>query len=147
MPPNNYDCSDGIDDDEVDDVVVAASAAYYFSRCNRRTNPEWCRLNRSAHVKKLQRESQFHRMYRMSYRSFKKLLYILKPYLQVNAKQGSCHNWGVRYVSPDLVLHCLLRYLASGSHHDIQLIALVTKSTFFCMCPSGYKCNTKVPTP
>jgi hypothetical protein len=22
MPPNNYDCSDGIDDDEVDDVAV-----------------------------------------------------------------------------------------------------------------------------
>jgi hypothetical protein len=119
MPSIKYYFSDGLDDDEVDDVVVAASAAYYCSRCNKGTNPAWHRLSWSAHVKKLQRESQFHRMYQMSYRSFKKLLTMLKPYLQVNEKQGSCHNWGMGYVSPELVLHCLLCFLSGGSHHDI----------------------------
>jgi hypothetical protein len=76
-------------------------------------------------VKKLQRESQFHRMFQMSLH--KKLLNMLTPYLQVNAKQGSCHNWGMGYVSPKLVLHCLLHYLAGESHHDIQIIASVAK--------------------
>jgi hypothetical protein len=66
MPSLKYYFSDGLDDDEVDDVVVAASAAYYCSRRNRGMNPAWRRLSWSAHVKKLQRESKFHRLYRMS---------------------------------------------------------------------------------
>jgi hypothetical protein len=69
-------------------------------------------------VKKPERGSQFHRMYPVSYRSFKKL-HMLTPYVQENAKQGSCHNWGMGYVSPQLVLHCLLWYVAGGSHHHI----------------------------
>jgi hypothetical protein len=56
-------------------------------------------LNWSVHVKKLERESQFHRIHQMSYMSFKKLLHMLTPYLQVNAKQGSCCNQGMGYVS------------------------------------------------
>jgi hypothetical protein len=63
MPSIKYYFSDGLDDDEVDDVVVAASAAYYCIRRSKGTNPARRRLIWSAHVKKLQRESQFHRMY------------------------------------------------------------------------------------
>jgi hypothetical protein len=69
----------------------------------------------------------------MSYRSFKKLLHMLTPYLQVKAKQSFCCNWGMEYVSPQLVLHCLLWYLAGGSHLDIGIVAGVANSTF-CVC-------------
>jgi len=79
------DYTDGID-------YVSAAAAFYSCSHNRRTNPVHGHLNWSVHVKKLPREPQFHRMFGMSYRSFKKLVDRLIPYLQVNAKQGSCHN-------------------------------------------------------
>jgi hypothetical protein len=104
MHSKNYDYTDGVDE-------VVAAAAFYSCRHNRRKNTAWYHLNWSVHVKKLQRESQFHRMYRMSNGSYKKLLDILTPYLQVNAKQGSCHNWGMGYASPQLVLHYLPRTL------------------------------------
>jgi len=55
MQSKNYGYTDGIDDNE----VAAASAAFYYCSCNSRTYPAWCCLNWSAHVKKLQRESQF----------------------------------------------------------------------------------------
>jgi hypothetical protein len=58
---------------------------------------------------------------------------MLKPYLKVNAKQGSCCNQSMGHVSPELVIHCLLHFLAGGSHHDIRLLAGVAKSTFFVM--------------
>jgi hypothetical protein len=81
----------------------------------------------------------------MSYRSFQKLLTMLKPYLQVNEKQGSCRNPGLGYVSPELGLHCLLRYLAGRSHHDIRLLAGVAKSTFFAYTHRGIDAILKCP--
>jgi hypothetical protein len=35
------------------------------------------------------------------------------------------------HVSAELILHCLLSYLAGGSHHDIHVHAEIGKSAFF----------------
>jgi len=46
---------------------------------------------------------------------------------------------------PQLVLHCLLCYLASGSHHDIWLKASLAKSTFFACVHWGVNAILKCP--
>jgi len=108
MQSKKYDYTDGIDDDEVDDVVAAAWAAFYSCRHNRRTNPAWHHLNWSVHEKKLERESQFHMIHQTNYRSFKKLLHILKPGLQLNAKQDSCQGYGICFPTADASLSAMV---------------------------------------
>ncbi len=69
-----------IDDDF---EIIAASAAAVLSK-NFRGDflvRQW--LNWNEHVKRLERERQFQRMYGMSVASFKKLIDLLRPWLQV----------------------------------------------------------------
>ncbi len=81
----------------------------------------------------------------MRYKSFRKLLSLLSPYLMVDAKQGSRCNHGMGHASPELILHCLLWYLAGGSHHDIQVLAGIAKSTFFACVHQGIDAVSKCP--
>ena len=115
LPDWLYD--DG-DDNDVDFIIAACLAARSLKR-SRRSPHQRKRLDWKAHVKRLHKEGQFERMYRMSYTSFKKLLHLLEPYLQVNEGQGSRRTSGNGHLTPELILHCLIRYMAGGSHHDI----------------------------
>jgi hypothetical protein len=124
-----YGSDHDISEDE-DDLITAVYGAVASYKRRRNAPLIRKRLKWMAHVKQLHREGQFNRMYRMSYKSFRKLLSLLSPYLMVDAKQGSRRNHGMGHVTPELVLHCLLRYLAGGSHHDIRVLAGIAKSTF-----------------
>jgi hypothetical protein len=131
-----YGSDHDISDDE-DDLITAVYGAVASYKRRRNAPLIRKRLKWMAHVKQLHREGQFNRMYRMSYKSFRKLLSLLSPYLMVDAKQGSRRNHGMGHVTPELVLHCLLRYMAGGSHHDIQVLAGIAKSTFFACVHRG----------
>jgi hypothetical protein len=139
---NEYDYFS--DDDGYDEIAATCAAVYSYKR-SRRTPPVCRRLNWRLHVKKLHREGQFNRMYRLRYSSFRKLLTMLTPYLEVNEMQGSLRNRGMGHVSPELILHCLLRYLAGGSHHDIRVIAGIAKSTLFSCIHRGIDAVLKCP--
>jgi hypothetical protein len=114
-----YNEYDSFSDDDGYDEIAATCTAMYSHKRSRRTPPAHRHLNWRLHVKKLHREGQCNRMYRMRYSSFRKLMMMLTQNLEVNEMQGSHWNCGMGHVSPELILHCLLRYLAGGSHHDI----------------------------
>jgi len=141
LPDWLYD--DG-DDDDVDFIIAACLAARSLKR-SRRSPHQRKRLDWKAHVKRLHKEGQFERMYRMSYTSFKKLLHLLEPYLQVNEGQGSRRTSGNGHLTPELILHCLIRYMAGGSHHDIRVLAGLPKSSFFYCLHRGIDAVNRCP--
>jgi hypothetical protein len=118
-------------DDEDYDLVAAVCAAFLTRKRSRRLPPKRKRLDWKAHVKRLHKEGQFQRMYRMSYTSFCKLARLVKCYLMVNEKQSNRQSRGAGPISVEIILHCLIRYMAGGSHHDIRVAAGLAKSTFF----------------
>jgi len=117
--------------DNDDDFVAAAAVAVVVFKRRRRPSHVPTRLDWIAHVKRLLKEGQFQHMYRMSHISFCKLLHLLLSYLKVNQHQGCRHRCGMCYISPELILHCLIRYMAGGSHHDIHVLFGLPKSSFF----------------
>jgi hypothetical protein len=119
------------DSDADDDVIAAVGAAAILLKRRRRISPIHKRLNWTSHVKQLISEKQFSRMFWMKYASFIKLFKMLSPMLQVDPVQGSRRSRNMGHVSAELIIHCLLRYLAGGSHHDIRVLAGIGKSTFF----------------
>ena len=102
------------DDDDDYDLVAAACAAQFFCRRRQAAPHKQKRLNWKRHVMRLNKEAQFDRMYRMPYSSFLKLLEILSPYLMVNEVQANRRTRGQGAITPELILHCLIRYLAGG---------------------------------
>lgn len=125
------------DDDDDYNLVAAACAAQFFCRRRRAAPHKQKRLNWKRHVMRLNKEAQFDRMYRMPYSSFLKLLEILSPYLMVNEVQANRRTRGQGAITPELILHCLIRYLAGGSHHDIRVVVGIPKSTFFSCLHRG----------
>jgi hypothetical protein len=55
----------------------------------------------------------------------------------VSVKQGCNQFQGVHHIYVELIVHVLLRYLAGGSFHDIQVTAGLAKSTFFSCLHCG----------
>jgi DDE superfamily endonuclease len=130
------------DDDDLDEdkdyktfsrLAVAASIAVVKSRrksrkaCFVRTRLEW-----DLHVEQLHEEGpqSFARLYRMNYSSFMKLLDILRPALLTNEKMSRVRTpFGP--ITPQIALHCTLRWLAGGSYLDIRLSAGISVASFF----------------
>jgi len=110
--------TNGIDDDL---EMIAALAAAVLSRNFRGDFVVRQRLKWNQHVRRLECEGQFHRMYRMSVASFNNLLDLLRPWLQVNLKQSCNASKGKQPIVAEIILHCTLRYLAGGSVHDIRV--------------------------
>jgi hypothetical protein len=69
-------------------------------------------------------------MYRMHHESFCELVHLLSPLPMVNINQGYSQNCGSGHVRIELIVHIILRYMAGGSFHDIQLTAEIATSTF-----------------
>jgi hypothetical protein len=122
------------DDDEDYDLVAAVCAAFLTWKHSRHLPPKRKRLDWKAHIKRLHKEGQFQQMYRMSYKSFCKLARLVKFYLLVDEKQSNRRSCGAGPISVKILLHCLIRYMAGGSHHDICVAAGLAKSTvFYCL--------------
>lgn len=72
---------------------------------------------------------RFQRRYRMSLAVFNQLCTLLLPSLQKEHK-NSC-------VNVEVVLHCTLRWLASGSYDDISSAVSISVPTFYRFIHSG----------
>ena len=102
------DSSDDDDDDDADLLSVAEhlclASALLSSRNNKITRS---RIRWQQHVQLLLHENQFHVMYRMSLRSFNKLLELLSPTLQLNERFGMLSSG--EPITCENMLHCTLR--------------------------------------
>ena len=122
--------SNDTDDDSlftVVEVIVVAEAIMSW-RSNRLTRS---RLNWQRHVQMLLHENQFDVMYRMTLESFNNLLDLLSPNLQVNERFSPLCCGAP--ISPEIFLHCTVRFLAGGSYHDIRQSASISKPSFYCV--------------
>ena len=79
----------------------------------------------------------------MDYSSVLKLCFIISPQVQVNDEM-SRRRTGKDSVTVEIMLHCLLRWLASGSYLDIKLSAGISKAAFYNYI---YKCMDAIWTP
>ncbi len=79
----------------------------------------------------------FARLYRMNYFSFMKLLDVLRPALLTNEKMSRVRTpFGP--ITPQIALHCTLRWLAGGSYLDIRLFAGLSVASFCRTRPLRY---------
>jgi hypothetical protein len=62
---------------------------------------------------------------------FNKLLELLSPALTLNEKYAVMG--GLEPISCELMLHCMIHYLAGGSFHDVQATAIISKPSFYCL--------------
>ena len=113
-------------EDEVAPMAACVLASRFRSDFVCRPHLKW-----KLHIHTLLHEGQFCSMYHMSYPSFYKILQLLSPKLQVDAKQSRCCTGGEDLIGPELSLHCTLRYLAGGSYHDIRTSAGLSKASFY----------------
>jgi len=102
-------------------------------------------LDWKKHIKRLKKERQFDQMYRMRYASFCKLLSLLSPVLKVDQLQAQRRPRGSGPISEELILHCLIRYMAGGLFHDIRVNAGMAKSTFFSAIHRGIDAVNRCP--
>jgi len=124
-------------------ATVAITGAFlqylHHQECNQR-RPIFTRkrMNWHEHVRDILREGQheFRKDYRMSLASFNKLCNLLRPSIQVN-KEMSTRRTGEDPISPEMMLHCLLRYLAGGSIRDIRIVVRISTKSFYRIV---YKC-------
>jgi hypothetical protein len=111
------------DDDDDDDELL-------LIRGTRRRKCTRDRLDWVSHEDQLVSENMFRRMYRMSPVSFHKLVGILSPRLKRNV-QMSTLSTGKAYINEHLVVHCMIRYLAGGSPHDIRVMTGISRPHFY----------------
>ncbi len=88
-------------------------------------------------MKCLIKEGEFSKMYRMRYETFCKLVQLLSPTLLVDVNQSQRRSLGAEHVYVELILHCLLQYMAGGSFHDIRVSAGLARSKFFSCLHRG----------
>jgi hypothetical protein len=72
----------------------------------------------------------------MCHRSFMKLVNIVKPSLIVDNRMAQVRA-GNQPILPEILIHCLLRWLAGGSYLDIRINAGISSRTFY---RNIYKC-------
>jgi DDE superfamily endonuclease len=104
------------------------------------------RLDWDSHVAKLLDEGSlsFHRQYRMELSSFIKLCNLLDQFVRVDPVHSQ-NRTGKTVISTELVVHCLLRWLAGGSYLDIRLSAGISKASFFACVHKGVKAVLDCP--
>jgi len=90
------------------------------------------------HIAELTKEGDeaFQRLYRMDYSAFMKLCSIIQPQVQVN-EEMSRRRTGKDPVSVEMMLHCLLHYLAGGSYLDLKISTGISRAAFYHYI---YKC-------
>jgi len=87
------------------------------------------RMNWHRYVESFLHENLFHVKYRMSIASFNKLLNLLRPALQLNHKYAVMT--GMEPICCEIMLHCMIRYLAGGSYHDVRATVFISKPSFY----------------
>ena len=117
--------------DDGEDVVLGLMTSFKIYQSIRPPFLVRKRLDWDEHVGILRREKRFKVMYRMSYKSFCKLVQLLRKSLTVDPNQSSRASKGEVPISPEIIMHVTLRYLAGGSVHDIRVLAGILHSSFY----------------
>ena len=91
---------------------------------------ERSRINWTDHVNNLLVEGTFQRVYRMSHESFQRLVDMVRSDLTVNHDM-SYRRTGTMPIIPEIIMHCLIRYMAGGSYIDIRLVVDVSVASFY----------------
>ena len=133
--------ADGDIDDDLKEVYNGALLALvvFLSKQKATATRSTChvrnRLPWDLHVAKLYHESPtaFERVYRMSFVSYKKLCSWIDPYVRVDPIKSQ-NRTGTGRIETEVVLHCLLRWLAGGSYLDVRMIAGISESSFYPCC-------------
>ena len=97
------------------------------------------RLKWPDHVAMLNKEgpNAFYKMYRMHYHSYMKLCSLIHHDVQkniemANRKTGNYEQAStIGVITTPIALHCCIRWLSGGSHHDIRLTAGMSKASFY----------------
>jgi hypothetical protein len=66
----------------------------------------------------------------MTHVSFVKLCTLISPVLSINATMSQIRT-GKGAITPEIALHCLLRWLSGGSYLDIRLSTGISKTSFY----------------
>ena len=97
--------------------------------------PMFCRdrMEWNTHVEELLRETglPFERVYRMKHDSFLKLCSFIKPFMTIDHEMSRRRSQGKGPITTEMALHCLLRWLGGGSHHDIRIRVGISKASFY----------------
>ena len=88
------------------------------------------RINWARHAHALEQEGRFYSFYRMTLHSYEKLAVYLYSAVDVNETM-STRSTGKLPITPEIVLHCCLRYLAGAAYEDVQVIAQISVPSFF----------------
>lgn len=93
-----------------------------------------------GYAEKLQAERMFESTFRMSYSAFCKLLSIVSKKITVDREMSSRRTGSKdATISPLIILHCTIRFLAGGSFLDIKDVINIGKSTFYACVHRGIK--------
>lgn len=101
-----------------------------------------CRVKWESHVAELLEEpNAFFKLYRMTYPSFQKLCSLVHPFCYNDQRQcnrlSNNRSQGLGAITVEIAMHCLLRWLAGGSHLDIRIGVGISVRSFYRAC---YKC-------
>ena len=90
------------------------------------------RLQWERHVAFLNSEgpNEFQKVCRMKESSFMKLCSLIDPHLQKDRAMAKLRTKIDQPITTEIMLHCLICWLAGGSHHDIRLHVGISKSAF-----------------
>ena len=108
-------------------LLFAAAATSLNDRYN---VVERSRISWDSHVNNLIVEGTFHRVYRMAHEPFQRLVDMVRNDLQVNHDM-SFRRTGTMPIIPEIIMHCLIRYMAGGSYIDIRLVVDVSITAFY----------------
>jgi hypothetical protein len=111
-------------------AVVFASLVLDSLLASRAESVNRQRIRWSRRVQQLEAEGSFARMYRMPLASFNKLLSWIRVDLTVDYAH-SVSSTGEQPIEPEIMLHCMLRYLAGGSYLDVRDAAHISVPSFY----------------
>ena len=111
-----FDIADSSDDEEMTELLVLAHTEPRETCFSRE------RLQSDEHVQKLKREMSFENYYRMPEASLLMLLSFFTT-TQLSVDEGMSRlKTKLEPISPVIVLHCTIRYLAGRNYQDIHLV-------------------------
>ena len=129
---------DDDDDEEDEEMTFLLLSAAADSSKRRHSYYVRDRIEWDAHVAELEQEPEgaFYECYRMEPESFTKLCSKIQPFISIDAKMSQVRT-GKGPITTEILLHCLLRWLAGGSQIDIrQQVGISRRSFYVCV----YKC-------
>jgi hypothetical protein len=133
------------DDDSNDDLEMDKNQKYYDcivsvvaivdgSELNTQRQQFFVRQRqkRATFAAHLDEEKTFCRYYRMEKETFYELKKFTGVLFTLDEEKSGCQTNWKHPIGIELVLHCLLRYLAGSSANDIRIACGISRPSFYC---------------